>query len=50
MSTSEPNDLIDALMHLAEEVSDDVRVEAIRTGRTVRTMPKPKPEPKGGKK
>lgn len=40
-------DLIDAVAHLAEEAADDVRVEAIRTGRTVRTTPKPK-DPKGG--
>jgi hypothetical protein len=42
-------DLIDAAAHLAEETADDVRAEAIRTGRTVRTTPKPK-SPKGGKK
>src|SRR5690606_11983295 len=35
-------DLIDAAAHLAEETADDVRAEAIRTGRTVRTTPKPK--------
>ncbi|MDX3109711.1 hypothetical protein [Nonomuraea angiospora] len=46
MSTNEPN-AIDALAHLAEEVADDVRREAIKTSRTVRTTPKPK-DPKGG--
>lgn len=43
-------DLIDAAAHLAEEVVDDVRAEAIRTGRTVRTTPKSQPEPKGPRK
>lgn len=42
-------DLIDAATHLAEEAADDVRAEAIRTGRTVRPTPKPKDNPKGGK-
>jgi hypothetical protein len=41
-------DFIDAAAHLAEQTADDVRAEAIRTGRTVRTTPKP--DPKGGKK
>jgi hypothetical protein len=41
-------DLIDAAAHLAEETADDVRLQAILTGRTVRTTPKP--DPKGGKK
>lgn len=46
MSDDDRTDLIDALAHLAEETADDVRLQAILTGRTVRTTPKPKP--KGG--
>lgn len=40
-------DLIDAAAHLAEEAADDLRIEAIRTGKAVRSTPKPK-DPKGG--
>lgn len=45
---SDRDDAIDALAHLAEELSDGVRIKAIKTGRTVRSTPKPKP--KGGTK
>ncbi|MEU4577473.1 hypothetical protein [Nonomuraea sp. NPDC023979] len=46
---SDRNDLIEAAARLAEQLAADVRREAIRTGRTVRTTPMPK-DPKGGKK
>jgi len=48
MSDDDRFDFIDAAARLAEETADDVRLQAILTGRTVRTTPKA--DSKGGRR